>query len=217
MKFVFGFILGVLVGLGAGAIDAGLNTYVAAHLSTGLMQWLHASYGIGVASGALLMTMALSTFQSWQVGYLMSYLPEATRPALVLTPRQVLATEQQIWYDDPARMAADLGDDPVRMYLREMGSVYLLSREGEVEIAKRIESGQKEILTRLADPYWFQALSCVLGYDWHSNLSSFQNHVGWLSSTTDYRAFGKLDLLDCCYADGFVYSIVSAHVLCKGL
>ncbi|HLB25759.1 MAG TPA: RNA polymerase sigma factor region1.1 domain-containing protein, partial [Nitrospirota bacterium] len=36
-------------------------------------------------------------------------------------------------------------DDPVRMYLREMGTVSLLSREGEIEIAKRIEEGQKEI------------------------------------------------------------------------
>jgi RNA polymerase primary sigma factor len=37
--------------------------------------------------------------------------------------------------------------DPVRMYLREMGSVSLLTREGEVEIAKRIESGKKEVLS----------------------------------------------------------------------
>jgi len=37
--------------------------------------------------------------------------------------------------------------DPVRMYLREMGSVSLLTREGEVEIAKRMESGQREILS----------------------------------------------------------------------
>ncbi len=36
-------------------------------------------------------------------------------------------------------------DDPVRMYLREMGTVSLLSREGEIEIAKRIEDGQREI------------------------------------------------------------------------
>jgi RNA polymerase primary sigma factor len=37
--------------------------------------------------------------------------------------------------------------DPVRMYLREMGSVPLLTREGEVEIAKRIESGKREVLS----------------------------------------------------------------------
>ena len=37
-------------------------------------------------------------------------------------------------------------DDPVRLYLREMGSIPLLSREGEIEIAKRIEEGQKEVI-----------------------------------------------------------------------
>jgi RNA polymerase primary sigma factor len=43
---------------------------------------------------------------------------------------------------------ADIGrtDDPVRMYLREMGSVELLSREGEIEIAKRIEAGQDKMI-----------------------------------------------------------------------
>jgi len=45
----------------------------------------------------------------------------------------------------------DLGrtDDPVRMYLREMGSVSLLSREGEVEIAKKIEEGARETMSAI--------------------------------------------------------------------
>ena len=62
--------LGVLSGLGAGAIDAGLNTYVATHFSEGLMQWLHACYGIGITSGPLIMTFALNATQSWRPGYL---------------------------------------------------------------------------------------------------------------------------------------------------
>ena len=43
---------------------------------------------------------------------------------------------------------ADIGrtDDPVRMYLREMGSVELLSREGEIAIAKRIEAGREMMI-----------------------------------------------------------------------
>lgn len=47
----------------------------------------------------------------------------------------------------------DLGktDDPVRMYLREMGSVDLLTREGEIVIAKRIESGRNDILCAISD------------------------------------------------------------------
>ena len=43
--------------------------------------------------------------------------------------------------------AAGKSTDPVRMYLRKMGSVPLLTREGEVEIAKRIEEGEKEVLS----------------------------------------------------------------------
>ncbi len=61
--------LGIAAGLGAGAIDAGLNTYVAAHFNDGMMQWLHASYGIGVTLGPIIMTMALTRLNSWQAGY----------------------------------------------------------------------------------------------------------------------------------------------------
>ncbi len=43
--------------------------------------------------------------------------------------------------------------DPVKMYLREMGSISLLTREGEVEIAKRIEQGEKEVLAKLLECY----------------------------------------------------------------
>ena len=42
-------------------------------------------------------------------------------------------------------------DDPVRMYLREMGTISLLTREGEVEIAKRIEEGQNEVISAVAN------------------------------------------------------------------
>ncbi|MCH8312763.1 MAG: RNA polymerase sigma factor RpoD [Nitrospinae bacterium] len=42
-------------------------------------------------------------------------------------------------------------DDPVRMYLREMGTISLLTRKGEVEIAKRIEAGQQEVISAVAN------------------------------------------------------------------
>ena len=62
-------LLGIMAGLGAGAIDAGLNTYAAAHFRPGLVQWLHASYGVGVTIGPIIMTLALTTLDSWRVGY----------------------------------------------------------------------------------------------------------------------------------------------------
>src|SRR5206468_581132 len=51
----------------------------------------------------------------------------------------------------------DRTDDPVRMYLREMGSVELLSREGEIAIAKRIEAGREAMIAGLCEsPLTFQ-------------------------------------------------------------
>ena len=61
--------LGVIAGVGAGAIDAGLNTYVAAHFSEGLMQWLHASWGVGITLGPIIMTYGLTSFDTWWFGY----------------------------------------------------------------------------------------------------------------------------------------------------
>ncbi len=57
------------------------------------------------------------------------------------------------------REPADRTDDPVRMYLREMGSVELLSREGEIAIAKRIEAGRETMIAGLCEsPLTFQAI-----------------------------------------------------------
>ncbi len=57
------------------------------------------------------------------------------------------------------RDASERTDDPVRMYLREMGSVELLSREGEIAIAKRIEAGRETMISGLCEsPLTFQAI-----------------------------------------------------------
>jgi len=61
--------------------------------------------------------------------------------------------------ETPTREPAERTDDPVRMYLREMGSVELLSREGEIAIAKRIEAGREAMIAGLCEsPLTFQAI-----------------------------------------------------------
>jgi RNA polymerase primary sigma factor len=58
-----------------------------------------------------------------------------------------------------AKEPTERTDDPVRMYLREMGSVELLSREGEIAIAKRIEAGREAMIAGLCEsPLSFQAI-----------------------------------------------------------
>ncbi len=72
-------------------------------------------------------------------------LVEATRSALPATTT--------------TKEPTDRTDDPVRMYLREMGSVELLSREGEIAIAKRIEAGREAMIAGLCEnPLTFQAI-----------------------------------------------------------
>ena len=62
-------VLGCLLGAGGGAIDAGLNTYVATHHSTRTLNWLHAAFGLGAATGPLIMTAVLGAGWSWRWGY----------------------------------------------------------------------------------------------------------------------------------------------------
>src|SRR5262245_42353009 len=58
-----------------------------------------------------------------------------------------------------AKEPTERTDDPVRMYLREMASVELLSREGEIAIAKRIEAGREAMIAGLCEsPLTFQAI-----------------------------------------------------------
>jgi len=68
-------------------------------------------------------------------------------------------TEQEEFKTTDKKEASDRTDDPVRMYLREMGSVELLSREGEIAIAKRIEAGRATMIEGLCmSPLTFRAI-----------------------------------------------------------
>ena len=69
------------------------------------------------------------------------------------------STETAVIKVEAAKTPADRTDDPVRMYLREMGQVELLSREGEIAIAKRIEAGREAMISGLCEsPLTFQAI-----------------------------------------------------------
>ena len=77
---------------------------------------------------------------------------EDTGTEVVETKAKSLATTEK-------KEPSERTDDPVRMYLREMGSVELLSREGEIAIAKRIEAGREATIAGLCEsPLTFQAI-----------------------------------------------------------
>lgn len=58
-----------VIGLAAGATDATVNGYVAKNFSDRVMQWLHASFGIGITLGPVIMTVVLASNRPWQLGY----------------------------------------------------------------------------------------------------------------------------------------------------
>ncbi|MEM1317081.1 MAG: RNA polymerase sigma factor region1.1 domain-containing protein, partial [Pseudomonadota bacterium] len=78
--------------------------------------------------------------------------PEEVSTEIVEAGKKAVATVAK-------KEPTDRTDDPVRMYLREMGSVELLSREGEIAIAKRIEAGRETMIAGLCEsPLTFQAI-----------------------------------------------------------
>src|SRR6516164_663338 len=72
---------------------------------------------------------------------------------------ELVEVQQKVPAKSEAKEPTERTDDPVRMYLREMGSVELLSREGEIAIAKRIEAGRETMIAGLCEsPLTFQAI-----------------------------------------------------------
>ena len=72
---------------------------------------------------------------------------------------ELVKVQQKVPAKSETKEPTERTDDPVRMYLREMGSVELLSREGEIAIAKRIEAGREAMIAGLCEsPLTFQAI-----------------------------------------------------------
>ncbi|WP_111638390.1 MFS transporter [Marinomonas shanghaiensis] len=69
-SFIVFTLFSVVIGMGSGAIDAGLNAYAAEHFSTKHMNWLHAAFGVGATAGPIIVTSVLVSFsQNWRLGY----------------------------------------------------------------------------------------------------------------------------------------------------
>lgn len=68
-SFLWLIVAALPLGLGAGAVDAGLNDYVARHYQAHHMNWLHSFWGIGALASPLIMGQILANQQSWRIGY----------------------------------------------------------------------------------------------------------------------------------------------------
>ena len=82
-SFLFMIPLAVVLGLGAGAIDSGLNNYVALHFKASHMNFLHCFYGVGVSLSPYLMSQALSNI-GWRGGYRYAFYVQAAIATLLI-------------------------------------------------------------------------------------------------------------------------------------
>ncbi len=84
---------------------------------------------------------------------------EEENESVVAKVEEIESSETALMKVEAPKPPSDRTDDPVRMYLREMGAVELLSREGEIAIAKRIEAGREAMISGLCEsPLTFQAI-----------------------------------------------------------
>ncbi len=100
----FGWILLLTVplGLGAGAVDAGLNHFVARHYDARHMNWLHGCWGIGATLGPMVMGLALAQGVGWQGGY-------RVIGAIQFVLALVFLVNLRLWQHEPARQSSAQG------------------------------------------------------------------------------------------------------------
>ncbi|MFF0820398.1 MFS transporter [Micromonospora haikouensis] len=131
----------LLLGLGSGAIDSGLNAYAANAFGPRHMNWMHAFFGLGVAIGPLIMTAVLSAGLSWRWGY-------GTVAAAQLTLGTAFALTVRAWVDRSAPAPSAAGPaplpttDPVRVRdTLRLPAVWLGSLAFAVYVAIEIAAG----------------------------------------------------------------------------
>jgi fucose permease len=105
----------VAAGLGAGAIDAGINAFAAARFSPGIVSWLHASYGVGAMLGPLLMTATLTSGLGWRWGYGLLGLALAAMAAVFALTLDLwrIGPAGKLNEPEPASLIATLAHPPI--------------------------------------------------------------------------------------------------------
>jgi fucose permease len=94
--------IGALLGIGAGVIDASLNTYAAMAHGPRVLNWMHAAFGLGAAVGPLIMTAILASGMSWTIGYALVAVAQLALSAAYWATRNAYTSPRR---EDPSASA----------------------------------------------------------------------------------------------------------------
>jgi fucose permease len=106
-------VLAGVLGVGAGTIDAGVNTYAAVAHGARVLNWMHAAFGLGAAIGPLIMTAIIGAGLAWNIGYAAVALAQLGLAAGYWRTRQLYARPRH-----PAAVHTDAGHGSARALLR---------------------------------------------------------------------------------------------------
>ncbi|SHG24598.1 Fucose permease [Marinomonas polaris DSM 16579] len=108
-SFIIFVLFSIVIGMGSGAIDAGLNAYAAEHFTTRHMNWLHAAFGVGATAGPIIVTTVLVSFsQNWRLGY-------AVLATILFVMAMVFIFSRHLWESDkhaPKKAGTQADDTP---------------------------------------------------------------------------------------------------------
>jgi len=129
-SFFWLFLLALPLGLGAGAVDSGLNEYVAEHYAARHMSWLHCFWGVGALSGPLIMSRYTASGESWRATY-------GTIAAIQFALVAIIALSLPLWGKAARSKAAGSGKDATHEEKARQGDSGLLAplRLGGIKIA----------------------------------------------------------------------------------
>jgi fucose permease len=129
-SFFWLFLLALPLGLGAGAVDSGLNEYVAEHYAARHMSWLHCFWGVGALSGPLIMSRYTALGESWRTTY-------RTIAVIQFVLVAIIALSLPLWGKAARAKAAGGGKDAAREEKAKRGDASLLAplKLGGIKIA----------------------------------------------------------------------------------
>jgi fucose permease len=174
--FIFLVFLCIPLGIGAGAVDTGLNNYVATHFSSRHMNWLHACWGVGAFSGPLIMTQSIVATGTWRVGYIIA-------AAVQLTLAVIFLATLKLWKLHSAEQKA--AAKPVGPEIEPASAIHLTFRQ-HIRKSVREISGRKGLLYSMLIFFFYVGSETSVGlwsasYLRTARLVSVENAGLWVS------------------------------------
>lgn len=113
-SYIWLILISIPFGFGAGAVDTGLNNYVAKHFASRHMSWLHCFWGVGASIGPNIMTFAILRTNNWRIGYQIIGATQLVLAAILLVSLPLWKMKETCNENPPEQINKDIGGNILR-------------------------------------------------------------------------------------------------------